>query len=255
MLFRANLAGSDLARTNLTSATLDQASLVEASLEDAVLSRCRVYGVSCWSSRGTPRNQDDLVITAPWRQDTITVDDIRVAQFVHLLLENPQIRTVIDTVAQKGVLILGRFTADRKIVLDGLRNALRQRNLVPFVFDFERPTTRDFSETVLILAGMSLFVIADITNPRSAPMELQVTVPNYMVRYVPILEEGEQAFSMLRDLQGKFDWVLPELIYDNVSTLLEKLDLAIIGPALDAVKRIAERRVRPVAPRHIRDFT
>jgi hypothetical protein len=31
----------------------------------------------------------------------------------------------------------------------------------------------------VILAGLSCFVIADITNPRSAPLELQATVPNY----------------------------------------------------------------------------
>jgi hypothetical protein len=39
-----------------------------------------------------------------------------VAQFVYLLLTNSRIRDVINTVANKAVLILGRF-AERKILL------------------------------------------------------------------------------------------------------------------------------------------
>jgi hypothetical protein len=48
---------------------------------------------------------------------------------------------------------------------------------------------------------MSRFVIADVTDSRAAPLELQATVPDYMVPFVPILHEGEQPFSMLVDLQ------------------------------------------------------
>ena len=40
-----------------------------------------------------------------------------------------------------------------------------------------------------MLAGLSRFVIADITNPRSAPLELQATVPEYMITFVPIIEK------------------------------------------------------------------
>ena len=47
------------------------------------------------------------------------------AQFIYLLLDNSKIREVIDTVAKKAVLILGRFTPERKAILDALRNVLR----------------------------------------------------------------------------------------------------------------------------------
>jgi hypothetical protein len=33
----------------------------------------------------------------------------------------------------------------------------------------------------MTLAGMSRFVIADIANPKSAPLELQAAVPDYMI--------------------------------------------------------------------------
>jgi len=45
------------------------------------------------------------------------------------------------------------------------------------MFDFERSKERDFTETIRILAGLSRFIIADITNPKSSPLELQVTMP------------------------------------------------------------------------------
>jgi hypothetical protein len=46
------------------------------------------------------------------------------------------------------VLILGRFTEERKAVLDGLQVALRARDYLPVLFDWEKPSNRDITETV-----------------------------------------------------------------------------------------------------------
>src|SRR6266481_7067308 len=97
---------------------------------------------------------------------------------------------------------------ERKGILEALRIALRANGLVPVLFDFDRPTNRDVSETVLTLACMSLFVIVDLSAPRSAPLELQLTVPQVMVPVVPIIQEKEQTFDMFRNLEFKYDWVL-----------------------------------------------
>jgi hypothetical protein len=43
---------------------------------------------------------------------------------------------------------------------------------------------------VRLLCTLSHFVIVDITNPRSAPLELQATVPDYTVPFAPILQRG-----------------------------------------------------------------
>ena len=40
------------------------------------------------------------------------------------------------------MLILGRFTDERKLVLDALREELRQRCYLPILFDFEKPQSR-----------------------------------------------------------------------------------------------------------------
>jgi len=116
-------------------------------------------------------------------------------------LDNKKIRDVINTLTSKSVLILGRFALpERKAILDALRNKLREYDLLPIVFDFDRPTDKDFTETIKTLAGLCYFVIADITNPKSSPLELQATVPDYQIPFVPIIQEGEQPFAMMVDL-------------------------------------------------------
>jgi hypothetical protein len=149
-----------------------------------------------------------------------------------LLLNNEKIRDVIDTIGKKGVLLLGRFTDGRLAVLERLRDELRKRRFVPMVFNFDKPETKDFTETVRLLAGLSRFVIVDITNPKSAPLELQATVPEYMIPFVPILEKGQEPFAMFRDLWIKHRaWVLDPIRYSSVDRLVQVLDTEIIEPA------------------------
>src|SRR5436305_12152586 len=87
----------------------------------------------------------------------------------YLLLNNPKIRDVIDTIAKKAVLILGRFTPERKAVLDALREELRIHGYLPILFDFDKPGSQDLTETVSTLAHLSRFIIVDLTGPSSVP--------------------------------------------------------------------------------------
>jgi Pentapeptide repeats (8 copies) len=151
----AILSGANLNGANLSRADLSGALLVKTNLVDATLTDCSIYGISAWGvelSEGT--KQQGLIIT-PEGEPAITVDDLEVAQFVYLLLHNEKIRKIIDTVGRKGVLLLGRFTEGRIAVLDRLKDELRQRGYLPIVFNFDKPETKDFTETVRLLAGMS----------------------------------------------------------------------------------------------------
>jgi hypothetical protein len=65
-----------------------------------------------WGVRLESAKQQNLIITRE-NEPEITVDNIQVAQFVYLLLHNPKIRDVIDTIGKTGVLLLGRFTEGR----------------------------------------------------------------------------------------------------------------------------------------------
>ena len=193
----------------------------------------------------------DQVIT-PENEPTVTVDNIEVAQFIYLLLHNEKIRDVIDTIGKKGVLLLGRFTEGRMMVLERLREKLRDLGFVPMVFNFDKPETKDFTETVRLLCNLSHFVIVDITNPRSAPLELQATVPDYMVPFAPILQHGEQPFSMFADLQNRYDWVLQAVVgYPSVDRLIEVLEDEIVRPAEAKFNELLARRTNELRVKNI----
>jgi Pentapeptide repeats (8 copies) len=268
-LTRANLTRATLRRANLRGATLRGAGLSEADLSDAdltssvlvktnltgaTLTGCSIYGISAWSLKLEGAIQQNLNVSDE-REPAIMVDNLEVAQFVYLLLNNEKIRDVIDTIGEKGVLILGRFTEERKAVLDAIRDRLRELGFVPMMFDFERPTQRDFSETIKTLAGLSRFIIADITNPKSSPLELQATMPNYMIQFVPIIHEDEEPFAMFRDLQQKYgEWVLDVLEYDSAANLLGVLDKAVVKPALEKSDQLLLEKTEAIRTRHIRDY-
>lgn len=152
VLRQANLNDVRARRAIVRGADLGYASFVGADLRGADLTGAYVYGTSAWDVdlRGT--TQEHLVITMP-SEPEVSVDDLKVAQFLHLVIANANIRDVIDTVTTKVVLVLGRFTPERKTVLDAVHDALRSRDLIPVLFDFERPHTRDITETVTTLPG------------------------------------------------------------------------------------------------------
>ena len=251
-LGEANLRYSNLQRADLSKASLHGALLVETNLVDAVLTGCRIYGISAWNvelSEGT--KQQDLVITAEGEPE-VTVDNIEVAQFVYLLLYNEKIHDIIDTIGRKGVLLLGRFTEGRIAVLDRLRDELRKRGFVPIVFNFNKPETKNFTETVRLLAGLSHFVIADVTNPKSAPLELQATVPECMIPFRPIIEEGEKPFSMLEDLWIQHrDWVFEPIYYSSLDALVGALDEKIIKPAEIRFAELLARKAETMKGEHV----
>lgn len=161
----------------------------------------------------------------------IQVDNLEVAQFIYLLLNNRKIREVIDTITSRVVLILGRFTSDRKIALDAIREQLRKLAYLPVLFDFEKPSSRDLTETVRTLAHMARFIIADLTDARSIPQELMAIVPNLpSVPVQPLLLESQQEYAMFEHFR-RYPWVLQPVLYKDQEALLAQLDANIIAPA------------------------
>jgi hypothetical protein len=181
-----------------------------------------------------------LVITSR-EEPQITVDNIEVAQFIYLLLHNEKIRDVIDTVTSKAVLILGRFTDERKAVLDALREELRKRDYLPILFDFAVPARRNITETVTLLARTARFIIADLTDPSSIPQELQAIIPSVRVPAQPVLLEGSLLYSMFKDFED-YPWVLPVHQYKEPEHLLAALAEKVIAPAEGKAQALAERR-------------
>jgi len=229
-LRHASLADADLTGADLTDADLSAGNLVRASLASAKLRGCRVYGTAVWDVDLTGAVQSDLVASPEGQPDLVT-DNIEVAQFLYLLLRNPKIRAVIDTITTKAVLILGGFSIERKTVLDALRETLRARGWVPIVFDFEPSQHRDTTETVSALAHLARFVIADLTDPRSVPQELTRIVPILPSLAVqPIILASQDPWSMFGDLRH-YPWVLSPYRYHSLAGLLGALDTDVVAPA------------------------
>jgi pentapeptide repeat protein len=106
----AFLRWADLSRADFTGAKLSKADLRRTHLartvfKDADLSGCGVYGSAVWNVELDGAVQTDLVITEQ-DEPEITVDDLEVAQFVYLILNNRKIRNIIDSMTSKAVLLL-----------------------------------------------------------------------------------------------------------------------------------------------------
>jgi uncharacterized protein YjbI with pentapeptide repeats len=234
-LTAANLAGANLYQTNLARAKLHQANmtgalLLETHLEGADLTGCVVYGISAWNLKLLETKQLDLVIT-PADEPVITVDNLEVAQFIYLLLHNENIRHVIETITSKAVLILGRFTPARKAVLDAIREELRKRDRLPILFDFTPPTGQTLLETVLTLAHMARFIIADLTDAKSILQELTAIVPyNPTLVVQPIILASQEEPGMW-DFFRRFPWVLKPYRYHSFDEVRASLEDKIIAPA------------------------
>ncbi|MEM7190922.1 MAG: pentapeptide repeat-containing protein [Pseudomonadota bacterium] len=258
-LERANLTGAwmrfatfEKARcegADFTDADLRYASMVRTDLRQAKLSNTYVFGVSAWQIRTDRATIQDLNVSRNETEDRepLRVPDLETAQLMALMLDGGGVRSLLNATANKMVLILGSFAADEKPVLDALRVALRDRGYVAIVFDFQRPDDRGFAETVVIMAGLSRFVVADFTNPKEIRREVPMIREQY--RRVPIAAIAKSGGRLPITMIDYFDDdEIAELTrYDDIPDLLAKLDSDVIAPAEAEASRIAERLKRAEA--------
>ena len=251
-LQRANFCRTDLYETNFkgahfAGANLQGVQLAKTNLKGADLTGCNLYGLSAWdlwTDRQTRQARlrityEPLIQKSRLRErdrtrrttasEVAIVDSIDLATFIYMTLNNRNISRIFNATGKKWVLLLGRFTK-HKDVLTQLTTELKKRKYVPIIFDFSKPDRQDLIETVTLLEGMSAFVIVDISDPRSTPMELQAIAPNYGVPIVPIIRSKSTEFGTFCALR-KYPWVLPLVRYPNVNALVTNLDGWVIRPA------------------------
>ena len=122
-----------------------------------------------------------------------------------------------------------------------MRNELRQRNYTPVLFDFEKPASRDITETISVLAHMARFVIADITDAKSIPQELQAIVPNLpSVPVQPLLHARAKEYGMFEHFKN-YPWVLEAYRYTTLDRLLASLKEHVIEPAEQKAQELEKR--------------
>jgi hypothetical protein len=109
---------------------------------------------------------------------------------------------------------------------------------VPVLFDFEKPSNRNRTETVSTLAHMARFVIADITDARSIPQELMAIVPTLpSVPVQPLLLSSQLEYGMFEHFK-RYPWVLAVALYKTQDELIASLEQKVITPAETKVKEI-----------------
>lgn len=201
----ADLSGCQLEGTRLGGAKLVGADLsfsvfVRTHLQGADLTGAHVYGTAVWDVNLDGATQADLKVTSP-DGSVFTVDNLKMAQFIYLLVANREVREVIDSLTSRTVLILGRFSKARESFLRYIRSAVRRNGLLPIVFDSPPPASRNLAETIQTLANLSRMVIADLSDPASVPHELQTIVPNSpSLPVVPIIDQTQEPYALFSSL-------------------------------------------------------
>ncbi len=238
-LQQADLSEATLSYANLTGSNLNRTILVGTNLAYAILNDCSMYGITAWDVQLDGAVQFNLTIT-PFDQPRITVDNLKIAQFIYLLLNTKELRDVIHTLTTRSVLLLGRFPAKRKAVLDAIRDVLRQHHYLPILFDFEKPASRGITETISILAQQARFVIAEITDAQSIPQVLQTIVPNLpSVPVQPLILASQHKYGIFEQFM-RYPWVLPVYCYTDEVNLLQSFEEKVITPAEQKAKELGK---------------
>lgn len=230
-LSEADFRGANLRGANLRAANLMKARLVETNFEEANLEGCAIYGISAWELKLEGARQINLRIT-PEDEPAIIVDNLEVAQFLHLHLHNTYIRNVIGTIGKKIVLIVGEFSEERFDVLEAMREVLRQHHYVPVLLACSADSGLAKPETLELLAQLARFVLVDVTEDGSA-MEIvayivrHIAVPIQPIAWQPTMAPDET--SWVDRLQA--DSLLPTYRYADAKAIWASLYTDCLLPA------------------------
>jgi hypothetical protein len=227
---------TDLCDAWMYHADLTESVLVRTNVEGANFHECRVFGISVWDLIGAPRDQTGLLVTPDsggWKMQLKT-NGLALAPLVYFIARTEHAADVIETYTARTVLLLGNFKPERKAVLEAVGGALKDYGFIPTIFDFEGPPSMDTTGTVEVLARLSNFIVADITDPSSVPHELGMTVP--YLRTTPVLllrQSSAKSYSMVVNLEA-YPWVRIHK-YESPAVLIEH-DL------LDLVRQMTKLR-------------
>ncbi len=231
--------GAGFRDTTFINCNLNCINLTGADFRVREISNTVVYSVSTWDLRTCDQNrQPRLVIekTHDLYSDRIEqekipwmVDDIELAQLIHYLSNHRKIHDTFNILNDHGVLLLGRFHNGELTRRDRIGQWFRHHGYLLIIFDFDRPDSLSFTETIITMAGLSKFVIADLSG-RSVPAELQGI---FNILNKPLLVFGDPS-ALLPDLEDNTTVITIET---DDTKLLEKLAEAL--PQLES--RHAER--------------
>lgn len=185
--------------------------------------------------------------SAIWRrQQRVRAERTQTIQGLAERLDGEGVSRMLSDIAARSVLILGRFTAQRKVILDAIRKALATppRQYVPIVFDFEKPGDRTLIGSILRFASVSRFVIADLSDPKSVPAELQAIVPQFVsLPVMLIIEATQREYAVADDILSRQSVKKPVVPYRDEAHLIAILDAEILASAEELYAELNPRTV------------
>jgi len=110
---------------------------------------------------------------------------------------------------------------------------------LPLLFDFPRPESKTYTETIRTMASLARFVIVNLSGP-SVRHEITATVDLYEIPFVPILEQERKDWSMFKDFLVK-ERVLKPVRFTDQNQLLELLGKEVIPPAEKLIEKRQQR--------------
>ena len=241
------LTGANFDGATFVNCNLNRVNLVGASFKVKEITETVVYGIAAWDLQTSDEmKQSKLVIERTYElySDLIQqgkipmmVDDIELAQFVYYLSNHKKMRDALNILNDRGVLLMGRFKDGGLERLYALREWFQGKGYMPMIFDFERPDNLSLTETVVTMAGLSKFVVADLSGS-SVPAELQAIFSQIKK---PVLAFGHP-FALFPDLADQTSVVTIE---GDDSKLLGGLE-----GSLSELERLHAERIMQLAKRY-----
>ena len=93
----------------------------------------------------------------------------------------------------------------------------------------DKPASRDLVETIIGMAALSRFIIADLSEPKSVQTELEAIVPHFQsVPVVPLINRTGKEYATFSSLQRRENVVKPTVRYRDIDDLIEKIDEQVV---------------------------
>lgn len=239
------LTGAHFDGATIVNSNLNRVNLVGASFNVREITETVVYGISAWDlDISDDARQSKLVIERTYElfsdliergEVPLMVPNIELAQFVHYLSNHKKVRDTLNVLNDRGVLLLGRFKDGGLERLYAMREWFQERGYMAMIFDFERPHNLSLTETVVTMAGLSKFIVVDLSGA-SVPAELQAILTQVKK---PVLAFGS-FYALFPDLADQVRVIVVEDGVD-LATGLEARVPELERLHAERVVRLAER--------------
>ena len=143
------------------------------------------------------------------------VDTLKMAQFISLLLEHEDLRSLLPVLVTTFAVLVGSFTPERTASLEPLKKQLRLQGYVPVVIDVKKASKSMLAERFHALAQFARYLIVDLTDAPHLFDALQKVEPVPPVPVRPLLSRSAPKADALADEVRSCNWMRPLYLYDE----------------------------------------